>query len=340
MAATPESVLKDLKNGKYAPLYFLQGDEPFYIDQIAEYIEKNALAEHEKGFNQVVVYGKDADVNTILTHARRFPMMSERQVVIVKEAQNVSDLNRENGQKLLEAYVKNPLPSTILVFSHKYKSLDKRKSLSKSLEKFAIVVSTKKMYDNQVPDWVKKYIKERGHKVTEKAAHMLSEYIGNNLERLSGEIEKILLNFNEPSEITDELVQKYVGISKDYNAFELQKAIAVRDILKANRIVNYFAANPRDNPAIPVIALLFTFFSKLLLVHHAKDKSERTLAGKLRVNPFFVKEYLAASRSYPVSKVMDNIGHIRQADLRAKGVEGGGYTDGELMKELVFLLTH
>lgn len=340
MAATPESVLKDLKSGKYAPVYFLQGDEPFYIDQIAQYIEKNALAEQEKGFNQVVVYGKDSDVNTILTHARRFPMMAERQVVIVKEAQNIPDINREGGQKLMEAYVKNPLPSTILVLSYKYKTLDKRKTLSKSLEKFAVVVSTKKMYDNQVPDWVKKFVKEKGHTITEKAAHMLSEFIGNNLERLSGEIEKILLNFNEKSEITDELVQKYVGISKDYNAFELQKAIAVRDILKANRIVNYFSANPKDNPAIPVIALLFTFFSKLLLVHHAKDKSDRNLAGILRINPYFVKEYLAASRNYPITKVMDNISHIRQADLRAKGVEGGGYSDGELLKELVFRLTH
>ena len=243
MPAAPEAVIKDLKSGLFAPIYFLQGEEPYYIDQIANYIEEHALEASQKGFNQVVMYGKDHPVNAVVTNARRFPMMSERQVVIVKEAQNIADLNKEAGQKLLLDYIQNPLPSTILVICHKYKSIDKRKALGKQLDKHTVLVDTKKLYDNQIPDWVSNYVKSQGFTIDPKATQMFADYIGNDLERLSNEIDKVLINFEEKVTINPEIVQKYVGISKEYNVFELQKALQSKDVLKANRIVNYFAAN-------------------------------------------------------------------------------------------------
>jgi DNA polymerase III subunit delta len=340
MAQAPEIVLKDLKEGKFAPVYFLQGEETFYIDQIADYIEKHALNETEKGFNQVVMYGKDAEMSAVITNARRFPMMSERQVVIVKEAQDIPDLSKETGQKLLESYVKNPLPSTILVLCHKYKTLDGRKGLAQVMDKFAVLVTTKKMYDNQVPDWISKHIREKGFKADEKAVKILADNIGNNLERLANEINKITINIKEQDLITADLVQKYVGISKDYNVFELQKAIAVRDIIKVNQIINYFDANPKDNPIIPVITVIFNFFNKLLLVHQSKDKSERTLASLLQLNPYFVKEFLIAAGKYPLPKVVANIHHLRIADLQSKGVDSANLSEGQILKELMFKLMH
>ena len=340
MAQAAESVLKDLKAGRYAPVYFLQGDEPYFIDQIATYIEKHALAEAEKGFNQVVMYGKDADVTAILNNARRYPMMAERQVVIVREAKDVADLNRQEGQQMLETYVKNPLPSTVLVFCHKYKTLDGRKSLTKTLDKHAIVVTTKKLYDNQLPDWISTYVTNAGFAIERKAAFMLTEYIGNDLERLSNEIDKVLINFKEKVQIDAALIQKYVGISKEYNVFELQKALAVRDVVKANRIVQYFEANPKNHPVIPMIAMLFSFYSRLLLIHHSGERSDAGVARLLKINPFFAKEYLLAIQKYNLPLVIRNIHFLRLADLQSKGVDSGGMTEGQLLKELVFKLMH
>ncbi|WPP52538.1 DNA polymerase III subunit delta [Catalinimonas niigatensis] len=343
MPHSPESVLKSLREKQFAPLYFLQGDEPYFIDQIADYIEENVLSESERGFNQMVMYGKDVDVSTILSNARRYPMMSERQVVIVREAQEIQDLNNKQGQELMEAYVKNPMPSTILVFCYKYKTFDGRKPLSKLLDKLAILVESKKMYDNQLPEWIAQYVKHKGSQIEDKAVQMLADYIGNNLERLTNEIEKVLINFRQGEEegkITPAIVQKYIGISKEYNVFELQKALAVRDVLKANRIIQYFEANQKANPIIPIIALLFTFFSKLLLVHHSTDKSERALAGVLKINPFFAKEYKIAAVNYPLPKVISNIHHLRVADQHSKGIENISGTDAQILKELIFRLMH
>src|SRR5690606_35899797 len=266
MAYSPESVLADIKQNKFAPIYFLQGEEPYYIDQITEAIEKNALQESEKGCNQVVMYGKDTDVSKIITNARRYPMMAERQVVIVKEAQEIVDLNREEGQRLLESYIKNPLPSTILVFAHKHKTLDGRKSLSKAFSTGAVMITTKKIYDNKVPEWVTNYVKNKGYTIDAKATQMLADFIGNNLSRISNEIDKIIINLKEKTTIDAGIVQQFVGISKEYNTFELQKALAIRDIVKANRIVNYFEANPKSNPVIMIIRILYAYYAKLLQV--------------------------------------------------------------------------
>ncbi len=333
-------ILKNIQSGQYAPVYFLQGDEPYYIDLISDEIEKNALDASAKGFNQVVLYGKDVRMNDILGNARRFPMMSDRQVVIVKEAQNILDLGKEEGDKQLMQYLANPQPSTILVFGHKHKSLDKRKAVYKAIEKHAVTLSTNKLYDYQMPDWVRAYIKEKGFSITDKGVFMLVEFIGNNLERMSNEIDKMLINFKEKVEINDHLIQKYIGISKEYNAFELQKAVAGRDILKANKIVQYFEANPKSNPVIPIIAILYLFFSKLLIIHSTPDKSENNLATILKTNKFFIKEYLVAARNYPLWKVVSVVHDIRHADLQSKGVNAGNLPDGQILKELVFKVLH
>lgn len=340
MAHTPESVLNDLKSNKYAPVYFLQGEETYYIDLISDYIENSVLNESERGFNQTILYGRDVAMNVVLTNAKRFPMMSEKQVVIVKEAQNISDINKEQGQKLLLDYLANPVPSTVLVFCHKNKSLDKRKALGKNIDKKAVLVTTKKLYDNQVPSWVDGYIKSKGFGINTKSTQMLSDAIGNDLERLANEIDKMLINFKEPVQIDEGIVNKYVGISKDYNVFELQKALIIKDVMKANKIVNYFEANPKKNPIIPVISVLFSFYSKLLMAFHAKDKSERSLASTLKVNPYFVKDYLLALNKYTLPHVVNNIRHIKEADLKSKGVNNVSTSDGQLLRELVFKLLH
>ena len=340
MAHKPEDILKRLSENEYAPIYFLSGAEVFYIDEITEFIEENALPESQKGFNQIILYGKDVTIQDIINNAKRFPMMSDRQVVIIKEAQDIQDFNQQAGQEVLMNYFQNPLPSTILVFAYKNKSLDKRKTFFKTLDKHAIVVESKKLYDSQIPDWVLQYISVKGHDIELNAAQILVDYIGNDLERLSNEINKILINYNEKTLITPGIVQKYVGISKDYNAFELQRAIAVKDIIKANRIVNYFSANTRTNPIIPVIALIFNLFSKLLIIHQSPDKSRNKLAQLAGVNPYFINEYIHASHNYPLGKVIQNIHYIREADLRSKGVGVGGIKEGEIIKELVYKLLH
>lgn len=343
MPQSPEAVLSSLRKQEFAPVYFLQGDEPYYIDQIADYIEAHALSEHEQGFNKMVMYGKDVEFSSVLNNAKRYPMMSERQVVIVREAQDITDLNHKTGQQQMEAYLKNPMPSTILVFCFKYKTVDGRKTLGKLLDKYAILVESKKMYDNQLPDWIARYVKDKGYQIDEKAVKMLADYIGNNLERLTNEIEKVLINYrqgDEEGKITPAIIQKYIGISKEYNVFELQKALAMKDVLKANRILKYFEANQKANPIIPIIALLFTFYSKLLLVHQASDKSERGVAAVLKINPFFAREYKVASVNYPLPKVIQNIHHLRLADQYAKGIDNQVGSEPQILKELVFKLMH
>lgn len=340
MASTSESVIKDLKAGKYAPVYFLQGDEPYYIDFISEWIEKHCLTESEKSFNQTILYGKEVTVNQVLQRAKQFPMMSDRLVVIVKEAQEMSDLGKEASDAFLTAYLQNPPASTILVFCHKYKTLDARKTLAKNIDKLAVLVNSKKMYDNQLPDWVSGYFSSKGFKINPRASLMLSEFIGNNLNRLVNESDKLLINLKENTEVDENLVEKYVGISKEFNVFELQKALVKKEVLKANQIINYFESNPKANPLIPIISVLFGFFTKILLIHSQDDKSEGNLARVLQVNPFFVKDYIFGAKSYPASKVVGIISDIRRADLMSKGVDAAGIGEGQILKELIFKILH
>jgi DNA polymerase-3 subunit delta len=338
MDANVKKILTDLKAKKYAPVYFLQGEETYFIDVISDYIEANVLSDAEKGFNQVVVYGKDATMATILTHARRFPMMAERQVVIVKEAQDIQDLNKEIGGKLLLDYLARAVPSTVLVFCHKHKSLDKRKELGKKIDQLSVTINTKKLYDNQLPEFMSDYAREKKLSIDDRAILALCEYVGNDLHRLTNETDKLMIAMKPGESITVDHVMNQVGVSKEYNIFELQKAIINRDTLLANKIVNYFEANTKKNPLIPVVAYLFSFFSKLLAGSVATDKSDKGLVSVLKISPYAARDYSLALRQYPTQKIIVNISCIKEADLKLKGVNSGAETDGQILRELVYKL--
>lgn len=333
-------IIKDIKKGTFAPVYFLQGEEPFFIDDIIRSIEEKALDETQKSFNQYVLYGKEASFSDILNVARKYPMMGERQVVIVKEAQEMKDWRKEEAQNLLITYLENPLPTTILVMGYKYKSLDRRTRLSKVLEKNTVFLLTKKIYDDKVPVWVTSYARLAEANISDKAVMILTENIGNNLQRLVNEIDKLKLNVDEGQLIDEAAVQKYVGISKDYNTFELQKAIALRDEVKAHKIVVYFAANPSANPLILLLANLFSFYTKLLLIHDNDAKDKNSVARVIGINAFFATEYLQAARNYPLQVVIRNIQLIQQADRQLKGIGYATMKEGNILRELIFKLMH
>jgi DNA polymerase III subunit delta len=338
MDAQVTKVLSDLKAKKYAPVYFLQGEESYFIGLISDFIEKYVLSDAEKGFNQVVMYGKDVNMATIVTHARRFPMMAERQVVIVKEAQDIQDLNNEAGSKLLLNYLQNVVPTTVLVFAHKHKTLDKRRELGKNIEKLALSITTKKVYENQLPAFVEAYAKQQGAQIDDRAVQVFCEYIGNDLNRLANEFDKLIISGVPEGGITAEQVMMQVGISKEYNIFELQRAVVSRNTLQANRIVNYFEKNTKKNPAIPVVAFLYSFFSKLLAASQAPDKSDKGLVAALKISPYAAKDYLQAMRIFPQDKIMHNISFLREADLKLKGVDSGSADEGQVLRELVYKL--
>ncbi len=339
MDASVKRILGELKARKYEPVYFLQGEETFHIDLIADFIEENAIVPADRSFNQVIVYGKDVAMATILTHARRFPMMAEKQVVIVKEAQDIQDLNKETGSKLLLDYVKKPVPSTILVFCHKNKTLDKRRELGKNLGAYLTVHTFKKLYDNQIPEFVSEYCQEKKISIDERAVMALCEYVGNDLHRLANEIDKLMIGAAGNS-ITLEQVMNGVGASKEYNIFELQKAIIRKDTLLANKIVNYFEANTRKNPMIPVVAFLFSFFSKLLAATQSPDKSDKGLVTSLKISPFAAKDYVYALRQYAPDKIISTISSLKEADLKLKGVNSGSDTEGQILRELVYRIIY
>ncbi|MCG8475908.1 MAG: DNA polymerase III subunit delta [Cytophagales bacterium] len=341
MAHTHESIIRDLRANRYSPLYFLQGEETFFIDQVLQFIEKHALPEEEKGFNQVSFYGKDSDLKTIVSQARRFPMMASRQVVLVKEAQDLADWKDESSLKILLSYLENPLESTVLVFAYKRKSMPKSTKVIKAIDKKGVVLTTKKMYDNKLPDWIKAQVQAKNFAITDRAAYMIAEYVGVDLERVSNELSKMLLNFKGEEKLIDEqAVSSFIGVSKEYNPFELQKALAFRDLMKANRIINFFGNNPKDYPVIPLISILFNFFSKLLLIHHADDKSDAALSKKLGLHVFILKEYRLAAQNYSLKKVVACIRYLKEADLRSKGIDCPKLSEKDILRELVFKLMH
>ncbi|GMQ28481.1 DNA polymerase III subunit delta [Algoriphagus confluentis] len=340
MAHTPEAVLKDLKANKFAPIYFLQGEEPYFIDLISDFIEKHAIPEFERGFNQLVIYGKDSPMNVVLSNARKFPMMAERQLVLVKEAQSIPDWGKEDAQKLLMGYLANPLPSTILVFAHKHKKLDGRSALKKELDKKAVFVESEKVKDWKLIEWVEGYFRSLGHQIDAKAAQLLSNSIGNNLEVMTNEVGKMLINFTESTTFNSDHISKYIGINKDYNNFELTKAIGFKDIAKANQIIHYFLQNPKAHPVIPIFSLFYSYFSKIALIHKSGISSESQVASTIGVHPVASKEYWVAARNYNLGKVIDVFGYIREADVRFKGVDSGSMTEGEILRELVYKILH
>ncbi|QEC53948.1 DNA polymerase III delta subunit [Anseongella ginsenosidimutans] len=324
-------LLKDLKARKFAPLYLLQGEESYYIDLVSDYMEKHILSDAEKGFNQTVFYGKDTDMLQIVSAAKRYPMMSDHQLILVKEAQTIKKWDE------LIAYAENPLRSTLLVFCHKYGALDKRLKVSKAIIKHGVVLESKKLYDDKVPAWVNDYLSDRGYRTDPKTCALISEYLGNNLEKIANELDKLLLNYPPGTPIGMKEVAGNIGISKDFNVFELTAALGKRDAFKANRIINYFAANPKDHPHVVVMGALAGYFTKILIYHSLKDRSRQHVASALKVNPFFVGEYQQAASNYPPPKVWEIISLLRSYDMRLKGVNNTGNTgQEELMKELVF----
>lgn len=329
-----EQILQDLRNQIYHPVYLLAGEEPFFIDEISNEIERNVLSDSEKEFNQTVLYGRDVDVSTIVSYAKRFPMMANYQVLIIKEAQNVKNLDE------LVTYAESPLESTILVLCHKYKKYDKRKSLVKTVQKKGVFFESVKLYDNQLPDWIVDKLKKANYSITPKAAVMMAEFLGNDLSKISNEISKLMINLPEGTEITDVHIEDNIGISKDYNVFELQKSLGNKDIFKANRIINYFAANQKENPLVKVVAILYGYFVKVMMYHQIKDKSRNNVASVLSVNPFFVNDYQNAAKKYNIQKLQKIISILREYDLKSKGLGNSSTSDGELMKEMIFKVLH
>jgi DNA polymerase-3 subunit delta len=340
--ATANDIIKDLKNRKFKPLYLLHGEEPYYIDLISNYIEDEVLSDAEKGFNQTVFYGKDTDIMTAINAAKRYPMMSDYQVVLVKEAQDMKwgrDDDDKKGINPVLSYLENPLASTILVFCYKYGKFDKRKKTYKAIDKKGLVFESAALYDNKIPGWIESYVTERKYKISPQAAAMLSEYLGNDLSKIANELDKLVLNIAAGQEITLQLIQNNIGISKEYNVFELQSALTRKDVFKVNQIINYFEANPKANPIVLMLGNLNNFFSKVLAYHYVKDKTPQNLARELGVNPYFLKDYDQAARAYNLAKTFQVISYLREYDLKSKGVESNtGH--GGLMKELMFKILH
>ncbi|MCF6295341.1 MAG: DNA polymerase III subunit delta [Flavobacteriaceae bacterium] len=325
-----KQLVADIKSGNLKPIYFLMGEEPYYIDKISDFIEQNVLSEEEKGFNQMVLYGRDVAIDDIVANAKRYPMMAERQVVIVKEAQDLS----RTIEKLVD-YALNPQPTTVLVVNYKYKKLDKRKALYKAINKIGVVYESKKLYENQVGEWIRRVLSPKEYSITPKAAQMLVEFLGTDLSKINNELEKLQIILPKGSQITPELIEENIGISKDYNNFELRKAIGNKDVVKAQQIVNYFGENPKANPMVVTVSLLFNFFAQLLHYHGLNDKSSRSVASALRINPYFVNEYISAARNYPMKKVSMVISTLREFDVKSKGVGANAVPQGDLLKELL-----
>jgi DNA polymerase-3 subunit delta len=339
---TAADIIKDIKNRKYKPIYLLHGDEPYYIDEVSDYIENQLLPETEKGFNQTVLYGKDTDVMTVLNASKRYPMMADYQVVLVKEAQEMKWGSESDDKKSINpllSYLENPLPSTILVFCYKYGKFDKRKKTYKAIEKSGLIFESSPLYDSKIPAWVDGYLTDRGYRANQQASLMIAEYLGNDLSKIANELDKLMLNVAAGQEITLKHIQDNIGISKEYNVFELQSALGKKDAFKVNQIINYFEANPKANPIVLVVGNLNNFFSKVLVYHYVKDKSPQNLARELGVSPYFIKDYEQAARSYNYGKTMNIISYLREYDVKSKGVESN--TDhGGLMKELMFKILH
>lgn len=335
---TFDEIIKDIKAKKYKPIYFLQGEEPFFIDRITDLIENSVLTEEEKAFNQTLFYGNDVNMTNITDTARKFPIMAQYQVVIVREAQNIKDFDN------LLPYIDHFQPTTILLFAYKNKKADKRKNVFKKLSSSpnCVFFDSAKLYDNKIPDWIINYCKSKSYTITPKAAGILADSLGTDLSRIANEIDKLSLLLPGGGEIKENLVEEHTGISKDFNTFELQSAIIRKDYLKANRIVNYFEANPKNNPLVLTIAMLFKYFLNLLTYHYEKKSTPNSqeMARLLGINAFFMKDYLEGARVYNARKCAQIISLLREYDMKSKGVGNASIPDGELLKELVFKIMH
>src|SRR5690606_38454570 len=306
-------IIADIKNKKLLPAYLLHGEEPYYIDQISDYIEEHVLEDAQKGFDQTILYGKDTDFVTLVNAAKRYPMLGSHQVIIVKEAQN---LKWKGGDDVLLAYLENPMKSTALVLAYKHGKFDKRKKIYKVPEKAGVVLESAKLYDDKVAPWIGSFVKDRGWSIHAQAAAMMAEYLGNDLSKVVNELEKLMLNVPNEREITAQDIERNIGISKDFNVCELNTALAKRDAVKAFQIVAYFAANPKSNPIQVILGAMAGYFTKILKYHYLPDKSPQVVARELGVHPFFTREYDLAARSYNRRKTFDIIASLRECDLK------------------------
>lgn len=327
-----DSIRKDIQNKQFSPIYLLYGEESFFIDEITKSLQTHVLSEDEKAFNEHIYYGTDTDIGQIISQAKQFPMMAERQLIVVKEAQHLSkSLTR------LSDYAAQPVPSTILVINYKYGKPDGRAAWVKNVKKIGVCEESKKLYSNQIPDWISNCAKNAGMQINPKATFLMAEFIGDDLSRIQNEMDKLNVVLEAPKIISPEVIEKHIGISKDYNNFELTAAFAGNDMKKAFTIIKYFGENPKDNSIFSTLAVLFNFFTKLMIYQTLKDKSRSNVAAKLKVNPFFIKEYQMAAQVYPLRKTTQIISMLRDIDMKAKGVGAtGNVTESELMTELVY----
>ena len=323
-------IVNDIKAGNIKPIYFLMGDEPYYIDKLSDYIEENILSEDEKGFNQTVLYGRDVTIEDIISSAKRYPMMAERQVIIVKEAQ---DLMKTIDK--LENYAENPMLSTVLVFNYKYKTLDKRKKITKIIAKNGLVFESKKLYENQVGQWITRVLQGKGYTIEPKANAMLVEFLGTDLSKINNELQKLQIILLKGSTITPKNIEENIGFSKDFNVFELRNALGAKNQLKAYKIVQYFAENPKENSMVVTTSLVFSFFIQLLKYHGLKDRNPNNVASVLGVSPFFLKDYDLALKNYPMKKVSQIIAILRDIDVKSKGVGANALSNHDLLKEML-----
>jgi len=331
---TFEQIMTDLKNKIYKPIYFLMGEETYYIDKITDYIEGNVLSASEKAFNQTIIYGRDTDALAVDNISRRYPMMASHQVVIVKEAQNLKDIEK------LVYYASQPLKSTILVINYKYKTLDKRKKIYKEIQDNGLIFESKKLYDNQVPDWINNYLKNKGYSIEPVASLLLTDFLGTSLSKVSNELDKLIISLPKGSKISTSIIEENIGISKDFNNFELQNALVKKDVVKANQIINYFDKNQKENPIVLTISSLYFFFRKLLVFHFLPDKNPRNIAAALQINPYFVKDYQQAAKRFNPKKTVAIISWLREYDLKSKGYDNASASPGDLLKELIFKIIH
>ncbi|WP_313387040.1 DNA polymerase III subunit delta [Chishuiella sp.] len=331
-----ESLIKDIKNKNYKPIYFLAGDEPFYIDQITNLLENSILTEEEKGFNQTIVYGQDIEIGQLISITRQYPMGSDKSVVVVKEAQHLS---RSIDQ--LEMYANQVQDSTILVINYKGNTLDKRKKVYKLLNEKGFYFEFKRIYESEIPSWIEQKVSENGFKIEPKAKFLLTEYVGADLSRLNNELEKLFTIAKDNKIITPKLIEDNIGISKDYNVFELRNAIETKNIEKAFKIIKYFEKNPKDNPYVVSITTIFNLFTNIIQVHVTTDKSKQNLAKVLGINPYFVQGMTTAANNYPLKKATRIISFIRDYDMKGKGVgTTGNVTPSQLLIELVYKIMH
>jgi len=331
---TYNEIISNLKKRIFHPVYFLTGEEPYFIDEISSFIENSILDESEREFNQIVLYGRDTDMKSVINNCKRYPMMASHFVVIVREAQDLDDLEG------LEKYLEKPLESTVLVLSYKYKKVDGRTALSKKIKDKAVFFESPRIYDNKIPDWITTFLKGRNYGISPKASFMLAEYLGAQLGKIVNELEKLMINLKEGSVIDESIIEQNIGISKDFNVFELQNAFMKKDVLKANMIVKYFAANPKENPLLKVVPIVYGFFLKVLMYQQLPDKSQQNAARELGINPFFVKDYQEAARHYSFDKLVHIIAVMREYDLRGKGINNDSAEDGELMREMIYKIMH